>query len=488
MNGPIAIDILAHADFSGRLRHSKHNLGYASFATAVEAIRQQNPEGTALLDAGDAFCTTFWGGAPCVGAVSLLKTDAMTLGNHEFDRGQAFLNDCIRQADFPILCANIVEKETGACIPNTKPFVILEKAGVRIGVVGITTEYTPYMVTAASFRPYAAQSAAEACKKAIPAARAAGADIVVLLAHVPFYVEADGSATGELIDILPEIPPVDVCIGGHIPGDYAALVGDTIVLKGGFGGASLCHAHLLVDPQTHKIVERSCSMVQNTKSEHPLPVYRDYEEKVTGSFRDFFEDVLTTTDETWTIRLSAESKLGNFLAGCVQESAGTDIAYLNATSSGGTIAPGPVTAEDVTTIMGFNDPILTARMTGEQIYRLFELVYVPERFGNNAGLMFAGLVVYADHTKPAFSKIQRITLTDGTPVDRTREYTVATSEYMASGGNDTGEIADALTWHDTGVHVYDALFASIRRHGSLYVTPEQRLHEIGHPENDNAPF
>ena len=488
MKQPIAIDILAHADFSGRLRHSRHNLGYAAFGTAVETLRRQNPAGTVLLDAGDAFSTNFWGGAPCVDAVSLLGTDAMTLGNHEFDRGQAFLNDCIRRADFPILCANIVEKATGDRISGTKPFVLLERAGVRIGVVGITTEYTPYMVTASSFLPYAAQSAVEACRSAIPAVRAAGADIVVLLAHVPFYIEEDGSATGELIDILSAIPPVDVCIGGHIPGDYAGRIGDTIVLKGGFGGGSLCHAHLLVDPDTHRIVDRAGRVVLNGAIDEPLPAYRDYEERVTGPFQSFFEDVLATTDEAWSIRLSAETRLGNFLAGCVQEAAGTDAAYLNATSAGGSIRPGPVTAEDITSVMGFNDPILKARITGAQLYRLFELVYVPERFGNNAGLMHAGLVVYADHTKPAFSKIQRITLPDGTPLDPAREYTVATSEYMASGGNDTSEVAGALDWHETGVRMYDALFASIRHHGGLYVAPGQRLQETGRPENDNSPF
>lgn len=488
MRQPIPIDILAHADFSGRLRHSRHNLGYAAFGTLIDAMRRQNPAGTALLDAGDAFSTTFWGGEPCVGAVSLLGTDAMTLGNHEFDRGPAFLNDCIERADFPILCANIVERATGARIPNTKPFVILEKAGVRIGVVGITTEYTPYMVTASSFAPYAAQSAVEACRRFVPEVRQAGADIVVLLAHVPFYIEADGSATGELIDILSEIPPVDVCIGGHIPGDYAGRIGDTIVLKGGFGGASLCHAHLLFDPKARRIVERTGRIVENGMPAEPAEPYRSYEARVTGPFQSFFEDVLTTTDETWSIRLSAETRLGNFLAGCVQEAAGTDIAYLNGTSAGGSIRPGPVTAEDITSVMGFNDPILRARITGEQLYRLFELVYEPERFGNNAGLMYAGIVVYADHTKPAFSKIQRITLCDGTPVDPAREYTVATSEYMASGGNDTLEVAGALDWRETGVRMYDALFASIRRHGGLYVAPGQRLHEIGRPENDNSPF
>ena len=65
---------------------------------------------------------------------------------------------------------------------------------------------------------------------------------------------------------------------------------------------------------------------------------------------------------------------------------------------------------------------------------------------------------------------------------------MATSEYMASGGNDTSEVAGALDWHETGVRMYDALFASIRRHGGLYVAPGQRLHETGRPENDNSPF
>ena len=59
---------------------------------------------------------------------------------------------------------------------------------------------------------------------------------------------------------------------------------------------------------------------------------------------------------------------------------------------------------------------------------------------------------------------------------------------MASGGNDTGAVADLLNWQNTGVRMYDALFACVEKHGCLYVTPEQRLHEIGRPENDNAPF
>lgn len=485
--GKVQIDILAHADFSGRLRRTRKYPGHAVYATTIENLRAQNPEGTLLLDAGDEFSTTFWGGLPMVKAVSLAGTDAMALGNHEFDRGEDWQQMCIQAADFPILCANVVRKCDGQLIPGTQPWIMLERKGLQIGVLGITTEYTPYMVTATSIEPFQMLSCVETCRKYIPEMKAAGADITVLLAHIPFYVE-DDVISGELVELLEQIPVVDVCIGGHIPGDYAGLWKDTIVLKGGFGGVSLPHATVIFDTDVKAVVEKSARVHLTDRDLEPLSHYKAYADSVTKPFDDFFEKPLTYTDEYWNIRLSAETRLGNFLAQCVQEAAGTDIAYMNATSSGGSIQPGPVTAEDITGVMGFNDPIYTAQITGRQIWDLFELVYVPERFGNNAGLMYSGLVVYADHTKPAFSKILNITLPDGTPIEPDRVYTVATSEYMSTGGNDTGLIAKQLHWQKTGTLMYDALFASIEKHGCMYVTPEQRMHEIGRPENDNAPF
>lgn len=484
----VTLDILAHADFSGRLRKSKKAPGVGVFSAAVNALRSKNPQGTLLLDAGDEFSTTFWPGLPMVKSVSLLKTDAMTLGNHEFDRGEDFLNSCIAHSDFPILCANIVRKEDSCLIPGTRPWIMLERKGVKIAVLGITTEYTPFMVTASSFLPYKALSCVEAVKKYLPQMQQAGAQITVLLAHIPFYVEDDGSISGELADVLKKIPPVDVCIGGHIPGDYAGMYGDTIVLKGGFSGKSLCHASLSFDAEANIICDKKCEVLLTDWSAKPEETCQSHADFITDPFKDFFEKPLTTTNETWEVHLSSETKLGNFLAQSVQEAAGTQIAYINATSSGGFIQPGTVTAEDITEVMGFNDPIFRAEITGAQIWELFELVYVPERYGNNAGLMHSGLIVSIDHTKPAFHKVQSICLRDGTPVNMNGIYTVATSEYMSSGGNDTGLVANKLTWIPTGVRMYDALFASIERHHCLFVTPEQRMIEIGRPENDNAPF
>lgn len=484
----IQIDVLGHADFSGRLRKNKTSPGLANFGTEIDKIRDANPDGTLLLDAGDQFTANFWGGKPVVEALSVLRTDVMTLGNHEFDYGQEFIEDCISHADYPILCANITEKKTGNLVKGVKPWVMLQKKGIKIGVLGFTTEYTPKMVTAPMFDPYQIHECVPLACKYIPEMRLAGAQVIIVLAHFPFYIDENGNISGELYDVLANIPPVDVFIGGHIPGDYADTVLNTAVLKGGFGGISLPHARLWFDPERNEVVRKECRVYQTQTSGGVKEEYKTYADQVTASHSALFDTVLGIAEEKWVLHLSEETKLGNFLADCMLEAAGTQFAYMNATSAGGSIDPGQVTAEDLISVSGFNDPIYTAEISGKQLWDLLELVFVPERYGNNAGLLYSGFVVNVDHTKPAFHKIQSITLRDGTPLEPDQIYSVASSEYMASGGNDTSLIAKALNWKKTDVLFWDAMFAYLKKHGKMYISPEQRMFEIGRPENNNAPF
>lgn len=102
----LIFDLLCHADFSGRLRKSKATPGLSAFSATVESIRDLNPAGTLLLDAGDHFSVNLWGGLPVVKAANLMGTDVMTLGNHEFDRGSAFWKSVLLPAS-SLCCAPI---------------------------------------------------------------------------------------------------------------------------------------------------------------------------------------------------------------------------------------------------------------------------------------------------------------------------------------------------------------------------------------------
>lgn len=484
----IPIDILGHADRGGSLRENRRVTGFARFGTQIDKIREHNPEGTLLLDAGDEFSARFWPGLPIVEALALHKTDAMTLGNHEFDHGREFIEECIAHAQYPILCANITEKATGKLVKGVLPWIMLERRGIKIGVLGLTTEYTPYMVTGPMFAPYEIHPCVPVAQKYIPEMRAAGAQIVVVLSHFPFYVDENGNISGELWDVLSAIPHVDCFIGGHIPGDYGDIVLDTAVLKGGFSKGSLPHARLWFDPERGEVVRKQAWVDQTPRTGDVNPVYQAYADKVVGPHKEWFATCLATAEEDWVMRLSEECKLGNLLADCMLEAAGAEMAYMNATSAGGSLVAGPVTIEDVVDISGFNDPIYTSQLSGKQIWELFDLVFVPERYGNNAGILFSGIVVHVDHTKPAWQKVQAITLRDGTPLEMERLYTVATSEYMAHGGNDTGPVAHQVVWNKTETRFWDAIFDYLRKNGVKLITADKRMHEIGRPENNNAPF
>lgn len=483
----VTLELLCHADFSGRLRKSKSTPGLSAFSATVESVRELNPEGTILLDAGDHFSVNLWGGLPVVKAANLMGTDVMTLGNHEFDRGSAFLAECIAACDFPVLCANIHYKG-GASIKGTVPYTIIERLGVKIGVLGIVTEYTPYMVEKSAFEPFEVSSAIEAAQRYIPEMRQKGAEIVVALTHCPFYIEEDGTISGEMWDLLKNIPPVDICIGGHIPGDYAAVINDTCVIKAGFAGESLGYVRLVFDTETRSVVSKECEILLTDWDQEGRSDVTAYAREVTEPFEEYFREPLARAEETWVMKLARETKLGDFLADCLRFGGQTELAYMNATSATGMIEPGVVTRETITLVSGFNDPICVGEITGKQLYQLMELVYEPERFGNNAALLISGFHAELDHTKPSPQKVVRLSLPDGTPIHPGRSYSIATSAYMASGGNGTAEIAEQIAFRKLDLRYHDAAFAYCKSLEVLKVEDYPRFKEIGTPENDNSPF
>ncbi len=484
----IQLDLLCHADFSGRIRKSKDDIGFCAFSAEIDRLRSANPEGTLLLDAGDAFCTNFWGGLPLVGAVNRNGTDIMCLGNHEFDRGASFLQTCLAACEFPVLCANIRQKESKAAIPGTAPTAILERQGIKIGVLGLTTEYTPFMVTKSAFAPFEVTSAAEAAQTYIPQLRQDGADVIVVLTHLPFYLSDEDGLTGELVDLMEASPEADVWIGGHIPGDCAQIIHNACVVKAGFGGESLAHIRLVLDEKTHAVLRRECCIRHTPPDGKARPEIEQYIHQITDPFEEYFSAPLSCAQERWPMHLAQECKLGDFLADCLRFGGKTDFAYMNATGACGCIEPGIVTRESMIGVAGYNDPLFVGEITGAQIKDLLETVYEPERFGNNGAMLISGFHAVVDHTQSSPHKVLSVTLPDGSPLESDRHYTVTVSAYIASGGNDTGNIASQIKWKEAGILFYDAIFEYARSQPVLTLSDYPRMDETGTPENNHAPY
>lgn len=118
--------------------------GLARRATLVDSLRKENPH-TLLLDAGDIFQGTpyfnFYGGELEFKLMSMLKYDAATIGNHDFDNGIDGLFAQLPNANFKLISANYDFSNTvmdGHC----KPYEVYIKDGIKIGVYGIGIELT----------------------------------------------------------------------------------------------------------------------------------------------------------------------------------------------------------------------------------------------------------------------------------------------------------------------------------------------------------
>lgn len=116
--------------------------GIARRSTIINSIRKENPN-TLLLDAGDIFQGTpyfnYFGGELEFKLMSLLKYDATTIGNHDFDNGIDGLYAQLPHAKFDFISANYDFKNT-VMDSHVQPYKIFNKSGVKIGVFGLGIE------------------------------------------------------------------------------------------------------------------------------------------------------------------------------------------------------------------------------------------------------------------------------------------------------------------------------------------------------------
>jgi 5'-nucleotidase len=260
--------------------------GVATFASYVQALRQENPGGVLLLDAGDLFQGTLMSniteGAVVIEAFNLLGYDAAAIGNHEFDYGPVgpisaatqpdmdpfgALKARISQAKFPLLSTNIYEAQTGlrpTWLPSDGS-IIVERHGLKIGIFGLTTPQTPTVtlpinVASLKFRPLASEALAAATSL-----RKRGADLVVAVVHAggkcgdcsnPENLASCDTETGEIFEMMKGIPEgtLDAVVAGHTHAQIGHLVNGTPIVESWALGRYFGLIELFVDPATKKVI------------------------------------------------------------------------------------------------------------------------------------------------------------------------------------------------------------------------------------------
>ncbi len=286
----ITLSIVATNDVHGGLLERDGRGGLATFGGYLNNLRatRKRDGGVLLVDAGDMFQGTVESnlaeGAPVVAAYNSLGYAAAAIGNHEFDFGVAgpgvaprgsssdlrgALKARAAEAKFPFLAANLIDTVTGRPVnwPNVRPSVVVDVAGVQVGLIGVMTlrALSATIATATGglrVNPLAATLLAEA-----QSLRRNGADFVVALAHAggrctrfddPKDLSSCDLSSSEIAAVLRQLPSgtIELVASGHTHAGMAHEIDGTIVMQAFSKGTAFSRADLTVDRRTKKVVEK----------------------------------------------------------------------------------------------------------------------------------------------------------------------------------------------------------------------------------------
>jgi 5'-nucleotidase len=441
--GVVKLRLLGVNDLHGHLQPPREGIGGAAHLDAhLDAATI--PGRTIRVHAGDMvgaspLISSWFHDEPAIEAANQLEFDVGTLGNHEFDEGgdellrllrggqrtgdQALKADAAGRlvntsapgyggAAFPYVAANTIDRDGEPLLP---PYAVVERAGVRVGFIGVTTTSTPHFLLPRHAERFRFTDVSDAVDRWVPALQAEGVEAIVVLAHSGAGDEPGdaGAARGEILDEAAQMSgAVDVVIAGHSHSLLNLRVpnadgpGDKLVVEALSYGVAYDRVDIAVDRATGDVVEKSGAVPSTRHSEvAPDPVtgelIRGYAERVAP----LAGRVVGGADAPLT---RANGQLGALAAAAQRELTGADVALVNPGSLRADLDAGPLLYEELFAVHPYDFPLLRVELSGRALAELL------------AGLRTDGPDPEAYVAGPA-------------EIDPAETYTVSANEWMASG-------------------------------------------------------
>ena len=283
----LTLSLVSTNDVHGGILPENGQAGLALFSGYLKnlrAARARDGGAVLLLDAGDMWQGTLESnlreGAPVVAAYNALGYAAAAIGNHEFDFGPAgpavtpgasgadsrgALKARAAEARFPFLAANLIDIATGRPVawPNVHPSVLVDAAGIKVGVIGVMTSSGLRQTIAANVEGLRLDPLVPSIEAQARQLRSSGATVVVVAAHAggrcsEFDQPRDISTCegdAEIFEVARRLPSgsVDAILAGHTHAGVAHEVGGIPIAEGYSGGRAFSRIDLAIDRATGRV-------------------------------------------------------------------------------------------------------------------------------------------------------------------------------------------------------------------------------------------
>ncbi|MBW8772962.1 MAG: 5'-nucleotidase C-terminal domain-containing protein [Gemmatimonadetes bacterium] len=413
------------------------------------------------LEAGDEFQGTLGSsltfGRPVVLAFDRMGIQAAAVGNHDVDWGTDTLRHRMAESTYPWLASNIVDSATGQAPSWIKGWTMLQAGARKVAVVGYAHPNTPAMTFKASVAGLKFLPGPVPVRMASAQARAAGADLVVLLAH--FGGDCKESCTGDLFALVDSLGPgaVDAVIGGHT---HWSVVGTSHtgvpVLQGGSSGRAIARIDLVKTVVAAREARVALDTVWADRL-RPDPGI----DSILSRFRPAADSLARRPMATIALpmeRKGDEYALGRLIADSYRNALRTDFGLINNGGIRRDIPAGVLTYGTAYELMPFGNRLVKVTLPGRAVKEMLEAMLA----GGRVNAHISGLTVRWDPTSASGHRVKEVRLPDGHKLDDGHQYTLATIDFVAQGGEEFGVLTH-YPQDPIGILDLDAFLGYLRR-------------------------
>ena len=454
----------------------------ARVSTYIQKQRQQYGQNVILLDNGDilqgqptCYYTNYVNTSePNIAAqvLNYLRYDAEVFGNHDIETGHKVYDKWIRDLHCPILGANVIDRKSGK--PYTEPYLILERQGVRIAVLGMLTPAIPNWLNESIWSGMYFEEMVGCARKWVKTLREKEqADIIIGVFHsgwdggikTPDY---DEDATRR---IALEVPVFDVIFFGHDHRARHDVINGVLCLDPANNAVNVAQATLKVTVteqprgQRHvEVIDKKGAIVDITTEDIDQQYVRHFQPQI-DSIRAFVDQQIGTFQTTMLSRdaFFGSSPFIDYIHELQLQHTGADISFNAPLQFNTVIQAGPVYMSDMFKLYRYENKIYVLRMTGREILGHLELSYDQwvntmqspddhilllndneqsdqQRLGfRNLTFNFdsaMGIDYEVDVTQPNGHKVRILQFTDGRPFHLDQWYRVVMNSYRGNGGGE----------------------------------------------------
>ncbi|MEZ7890294.1 MAG: bifunctional UDP-sugar hydrolase/5'-nucleotidase [Candidatus Wallbacteria bacterium] len=458
--------------------------GAARLITFVNNARAEN-KNMLLLSSGDAFQGTlffnFFKGIVDLKCMSAARYDAMCPGNHEFDDGIAWMLEALNTVNFPIVNCNVKfdHKIYPAAKKQIKPYIIKNINGLRIAIIGSITKDLFTVVDPKNLVGSELIMPVEALKPILRKLRPR-VDMIILLSHMGLKEDLESA------EILPEI---DLIIGGHSHSkcDNPIIVKsstnkEVIVSQAGEKGEFVGEVTMSYSKSNRKWRLAGGKL---NRLDSKIPKNAEIQKLIDGYDAQIAEQVQVVIGNTVRALIGSrelvrtvETNLGDMIADILMMNAKTDIGIINGGSIRTGIEKGDIKIADCINVFPFNSVVTKVTMKGSILRAAFRLVAQkiadPAKYAKL--VKFGGFLQVSKGMRVAYKngEVTELSL-NGKSINDYELYTVAMSDFTASGGDGFSMFAEVSDKVSSGVKIMDIIIDYVKQTKIIDVDIEGRI-------------